>query len=95
MQINLLEANILENYERGPRKVFEGVKAWLQSRGVDVVTPDIIEITDRKSKLDEQTTISQSELQKLRAFKAELNALYAEGVENWDGYEIAMEMLNE
>ena len=54
-----------------------------------------IEITDRKSKLDTQETISQEELQALRAANAELDALYAAGVNNWEGYEYAMEMLND
>lgn len=54
-----------------------------------------IEITDRKSKIDTQTTISQEELQALRFAQAQLDALYAEGVENWDGYKYAMDRLND
>ena len=54
-----------------------------------------IEITDRHSELDEQKTITQRELQELRFAKAELDALYAEGVDNWDGYQYAMDSLND
>lgn len=54
-----------------------------------------IEITDRHSKLDEQKTITQRELQELRFAKAVLDALYAEGVHNWDSYQYAMDRLND
>ena len=54
-----------------------------------------VRITDRNSQLDTQETISQSELQALRFAKAELDALYAEGVDNWDGYRYAMDRLND
>ena len=54
-----------------------------------------IEITDRHSELDEQKTITQRELQELRFAKAVLDALYAEGVENWKWYRYAMDRLNE
>lgn len=47
-----------------------------------------IEITDRHSELDEQKTITQKELQALRFAQAELDALYAAGVDNWEGYEM-------
>ena len=54
-----------------------------------------IEIADRHSELDEQKTITQRELQELRFAKAVLDALYAEGVENWKWYRYAMDRLNE
>lgn len=54
-----------------------------------------IKVTDRVSELDEQKTITQEELQALRFAKAELDALYAEGVDNWEGYEYAMDRLND
>lgn len=54
-----------------------------------------ITIVNRASKLDTQETISQEELQALRFAKAELDALYAEGVDNWEGYEYAMDRLND
>lgn len=54
-----------------------------------------IKVTDRHSELDEQKTITQRELQELRFAKAVLDALYAEGVDNWDGYRYAMDRLND
>ena len=54
-----------------------------------------IEITDRHSELDEQKAITQRELQELRFAKAVLDALYAEGVDNWDGYKYAVDRLND
>lgn len=54
-----------------------------------------IKVTDRKSQIDTQETITQRELQELRAASAELDALYAAGVNNWEGYEYAMEQLDD
>ena len=54
-----------------------------------------IKVIDRVSELDEQKTITQKELQALRFARAELDALYAEGVDKWDGYQYAMDRLND
>lgn len=43
----------------------------------------------------ELVTITRDEYNKLQADSVKLDALEAAGVDNWDGYEIAMDMLNE
>lgn len=40
-------------------------------------------------------TISEKEYDKLKKAQAELAALYAAGVNSWDGYDWAMEELND
>lgn len=57
--------------------------------------PDEIEVTHIVSNIDTQRTIKQEDLQALRAASAELDALYAAGVDNWEGYKYAMESLIE
>ena len=42
-----------------------------------------------------EVTISKQRLDKLKADEAKLYALEAAGVDNWDGYSYAMEILDE
>jgi hypothetical protein len=43
--------------------------------------------------MSDEVTISKKRLEELEASEAELNALYAAGVDNWVGYEMAQEMM--
>lgn len=97
MYLDLLKDTIRDSYDLGPSMVFIAVQCWLESRGVKPSTEGLSEITivDRVSEIDTQQTISQKELQALRFAQAELDALYAEGVDNWDGYQYAMDSLND
>ena len=90
VNLDLLESMIYENYGEGPKVLFRTVKTWLASRGVkDVPIEDIV------TQLKEESSIKQEDLIALRAANAELDALYAAGVKNWEGYEYAMEILND
>lgn len=89
VNLDLLESMIHESYDKGPKVLFRAVKTWLASRGVkDVPIEDIV------TQLKEESSIKQEDLIALRAASAELDALYAAGVDSWEGYEYAMEMLN-
>lgn len=101
MYLDLLKTNIHENYNLGYEKVFESVKAWLQSRGfreddfsdpvfIDKHKLDIIEQSGTQYGPGERITIPDSEYRKLLDAEAVLVALENAGVDNWDGYAYAM-----
>lgn len=55
----------------------------------------MIEIVNKISEINDKDSIDQEELFRLRSDSAVLEALYAAGVDNWEGYSHAMEILNE
>jgi hypothetical protein len=53
-------------------------------------------MSDRKGQISEpMVTIPRKEYQQLKADSKKLAALEAAGVDNWEGYEFAMELIEE
>ena len=106
MYLDLLKDNIRDNYPYGYERVFKGVEAWLKSRGfkeddfsdpifVDKEQLEIMRQSGTQYGPGETVTIPQKEYQELLDADAVLVALETAGVENWEGYSIAMETLDD
>lgn len=76
MYLDLLKASIQENYAGGPEAVFKGVEAWLRSRGF------------RENDFEDLVFISKEKLSILMSASEELDRLHANGVDNWEGYDL-------
>lgn len=76
MYLDLLKTNIQENYSDGPEAVFKGVEAWLRSRGLS------------NDEVEDFTFITKERLSDLVSDQEELNRLYENGVDNWEGYNL-------
>ena len=48
-----------------------------------------------KEKVMEEVTISKAEYESLKEADAFLDALYAAGLDSWEGYDLAQDILNE
>lgn len=76
MYLDLLKVNIQENYQFGYEKVFDCVEAWLKSRGL------------RINDFEDPVIIDRQKLEILESASEELDRLYANGVDNWEGYDL-------
>lgn len=76
MYLDLLKANIQENYAGGPEAVFKGVEAWLRSQGL------------RNDEVEDFTFISKQKLSDLMSDSAELDRLHANGADSWEGFDL-------